>query len=64
MSYLLPHLNSGFAVDQAILGEEDRVIVLRRVGIQWAKRVHAANANKRWWHCLQWREFPTMPAEV
>lgn len=29
MSYLLPHLHSGYAVDQAILGEEDRVVVLR-----------------------------------
>ncbi|CAM9297681.1 unnamed protein product [Heterosigma akashiwo] len=29
MSYLLPHLRSGWAVDQAILTEEDRVVVLR-----------------------------------
>ncbi|KAL6784437.1 hypothetical protein ACKKBG_A01790 [Auxenochlorella protothecoides x Auxenochlorella symbiontica] len=29
MSYLLPHLRSGYAVDQAILAEEDRVVVLR-----------------------------------
>eukprot|EP00798_Chlamydomonas_sp_ICE-L_P028257 gene28257-31362_t len=29
MSYLLPHLHSGFAVDQAILSEEDRVVVIR-----------------------------------
>lgn len=29
MSYLLPHLRSGWAVDQAILGEEDRVVVIR-----------------------------------
>mmetsp|Transcript_27763 Transcript_27763/g.70775 ORF Transcript_27763/g.70775 Transcript_27763/m.70775 type:complete len:143 (-) Transcript_27763:295-723(-) len=29
MSYLLPHLHSGWAVDQAILGEEDRVVVIR-----------------------------------
>jgi DIM1 family U5 snRNP protein len=29
MSYLLPHLHSGWAVDQAILGEEERVVVLR-----------------------------------
>lgn len=29
MSYLLPHLHSGYAVDQAILAEEDRVVVLR-----------------------------------
>ena len=29
MSYLLPHLDSGYAVDQAILNEEDRVVVIR-----------------------------------
>ena len=29
MSYLLPHLNSGWAVDQAILAEEDRLVVVR-----------------------------------
>jgi U5 snRNP protein, DIM1 family len=29
MSYLLPHLDSGYAVDQAILNEEDRVVVMR-----------------------------------
>ena len=29
MSYMLPHLHSGWAVDQAILGEEERVIVIR-----------------------------------
>ena len=29
MSYLLPHLRSGWNVDQAILNEEDRVVVIR-----------------------------------
>ncbi len=29
MSYLLPHLRSGWAVDQAILSEEDRLVVVR-----------------------------------
>ena len=29
MSYLLPHLHSGYAVDQAILYEEDRLCVIR-----------------------------------
>ena len=29
MSYLLPHLESGWAVDQAIQNEEDRVVVVR-----------------------------------
>lgn len=34
MSYLLPHLTSGWAVDQAILSEEDRVVVIR-FGRDW-----------------------------
>lgn len=29
MAYLLAHLTSGWAVDQAILKEEDRVVVIR-----------------------------------
>jgi len=29
MSYLLPHLTSGWAVDQAIVSEQDRVVVVR-----------------------------------
>lgn len=29
MSYLLPHLDSGWAVDQAIVTEENRVVVIR-----------------------------------
>ena len=29
MSYMLPHLRSGYAVDQAILAEDDRVVVIR-----------------------------------
>lgn len=34
MSYLLPHLHSGWAVDQAILNEENRVVVIR-FGHDW-----------------------------
>lgn len=34
MSYLLSHLRSGWAVDQAILNEEDRVVVVR-FGHDW-----------------------------
>ncbi|KAK9813946.1 hypothetical protein WJX73_006041 [Symbiochloris irregularis] len=34
MSYLLPHLHKGFAVDQAILSEEDRVVIMR-FGHDW-----------------------------
>lgn len=34
MSYLLPHLDSGWEVDQAILSEEERLVVLR-FGHDW-----------------------------
>ncbi len=29
MSYMLPHLHNGWQVDQAILSEEDKVVVIR-----------------------------------
>lgn len=29
MSYMLPHLKSGWHVDQAILSEEERIVVMR-----------------------------------
>ena len=34
MSYLLPHLDNGWEVDQAILSEEDRVVCIR-FGHDW-----------------------------
>lgn len=34
MSYLLPHLHSGWAVDQSILAEEERLVVIR-FGHDW-----------------------------
>jgi DIM1 family U5 snRNP protein len=34
MSYLLPHLDNGWEVDQAILSEEDRVVCVR-FGHDW-----------------------------
>uniref|UniRef100_A0A0K0ELL5 Thioredoxin-like protein n=1 Tax=Strongyloides stercoralis TaxID=6248 RepID=A0A0K0ELL5_STRER len=34
MSYMLPHLQNGWQVDQAILSEEDRVVVIR-FGHDW-----------------------------
>ena len=34
MSYLLPHLHSGWAVDQAILAEEERLVMIR-FGHDW-----------------------------
>eukprot|EP01006_Ploeotia_vitrea_P063376 TRINITY_DN85421_c0_g1_i1.p1 TRINITY_DN85421_c0_g1~~TRINITY_DN85421_c0_g1_i1.p1 ORF type:complete len:142 (+),score=46.92 TRINITY_DN85421_c0_g1_i1:40-465(+) len=36
MSYLLPNLQSGWAVDQAILHEEERLVVIR-FGNEWDK---------------------------
>eukprot|EP01126_Amoeba_proteus_P024278 TRINITY_DN24491_c0_g1_i2.p1 TRINITY_DN24491_c0_g1~~TRINITY_DN24491_c0_g1_i2.p1 ORF type:complete len:143 (-),score=33.25 TRINITY_DN24491_c0_g1_i2:229-657(-) len=36
MSFLLPHLKSGWAVDQAILQEEERLVVIR-FGRDWSK---------------------------
>ncbi|TKC52567.1 hypothetical protein EI555_018267 [Monodon monoceros] len=34
MSYILPHLHNGWQVDQVILSEEDRVVVIR-FGHDW-----------------------------
>lgn len=34
MSYLLPHLTSGYAVDQAILTIDDKVVIIR-FGHDW-----------------------------
>ena len=34
MSYLIPHLHNGWQVDQAILSEEERVVVIR-FGHDW-----------------------------
>ncbi|OMH86425.1 Thioredoxin-like protein 4A [Zancudomyces culisetae] len=34
MSYLIPHLTNGWQVDQAILSEEDRVVIIR-FGHDW-----------------------------
>jgi len=34
MSYFLPHLTNGWQVDQAILSEEDRVVIMR-FGRDW-----------------------------
>ena len=34
MSYMLPHLFNGWQVDQAILSEEDKVVIIR-FGHDW-----------------------------
>ncbi|CAI5493479.1 unnamed protein product [Closterium sp. Naga37s-1] len=50
MSYLLPHLHSGWAVDQAILSEEDRVVVIR-FGHDWddvCMQVSDVSMQVRW----------------
>lgn len=36
MSYMLPHLHTGWHVDQAIMSEDDRVVVIR-FGRDWDK---------------------------
>jgi DIM1 family U5 snRNP protein len=44
MSYLLPHLRSGWAVDQAILSEEGRVVILR-FGHDWDPTCKLSNIS-------------------
>jgi DIM1 family U5 snRNP protein len=34
MAYMLPHLHNGWQVDQAIISEEDKVVVIR-FGHDW-----------------------------
>ena len=36
MSFMLQHLNNGWQVDQAILSEEDRIVLIRLVFSQVA----------------------------
>ncbi|XP_038976188.1 thioredoxin-like protein YLS8 isoform X1 [Phoenix dactylifera] len=48
MSYLLPHLHSGWAVDQAILAEEERLVIIR-FGHDWDET------------CMQGKTRPTRP---
>lgn len=45
MSYLLPHLRSGYAVDQAILAEEDRVVIIR-FGHDWEPNCMQVRADR------------------
>ncbi|KAG9141662.1 hypothetical protein Leryth_015321 [Lithospermum erythrorhizon] len=49
MSYLLPHLHSGWAVDQAILAEEERLVIIR-FGHDWDET----------WHITEVPDFNTM----
>lgn len=51
MSYLLPHLHSGWAVDQAILAEEERVVVIR-FGHDWDDTCMQVNS-------IQFPRFPS-----
>ena len=60
MSYLLPHLHSGYAVDQAILGEEDRVVVIR-FGHDWDPQCMQVCGWKGGW-VSGWVLGMTMPA--
>ena len=44
MSYLLPHLHSGWAVDQAILAEEERLVIIR-FGHDWDETCMQVSSN-------------------
>jgi DIM1 family U5 snRNP protein len=46
MSYLLPHLHSGWAVDQAILTEEERLVIIR-FGHNWDETCMQVSSNIR-----------------
>ncbi|KAG6427389.1 hypothetical protein SASPL_111633 [Salvia splendens] len=47
MSYLLPHLHSGWAVDQAILAEEERLVLIR-FGHDWDETCMQCCENRAW----------------
>ncbi|KAJ1426981.1 Thioredoxin-like superfamily [Sesbania bispinosa] len=47
MSYLLPHLHSGWAVDQAILAEEERLVVIR-FGHDWDETCMQIHSTMPW----------------
>lgn len=40
MSYMLPHLHNGWQVDQAILSEEDRVVVCQSTNIAYEYHIN------------------------
>jgi len=48
MSYMLQHLHNGWQVDQAILSEEDRVVIIR-FGHDWDPTCMVSNGL-----CLYW----------
>jgi hypothetical protein len=62
MSYLLPHLRSGWAVDQAILSEEERVVCLRfgRDGDETGMPRDEARARAR--HLARLVQFQILPS--
>ncbi|XP_048074368.1 thioredoxin-like protein 4A isoform X3 [Ursus arctos] len=69
MSYMLPHLHNGWQVDQAILSEEDRVVVIR-FGHDWdptcmkMDEVLYSIAEKERRNCLTFRDiWPTQSVE-
>lgn len=47
MSYMLGHLHNGWQVDQAILSEEDRVVVSRLFRLR----------NKYWFDSIRYEPF-------
>lgn len=45
MSYMLPHLHNGWQVDQAILSEEDRVVVCFKIYLNITSLLHKIPEN-------------------
>jgi hypothetical protein len=53
MSYMLPHLDSGYAVDQAILSEEERVVIIR-FGHDWDPVLPPPLVPQTGHACVRW----------
>jgi len=53
MSYMLQHLHNGWQVDQAILSEEDRVVIIR-FGHDWDPTCMVSNSPALYlvWHSM------------
>ena len=60
MSYMLPHLTSGWEVDQAIISEENRLVIIR-FGHDW---VFIYFDNRQDPSCMQFDEVLYKVAEI
>ena len=50
MSFMLQHLNNGWQVDQAILSEEDRIVLIRLFFLQHKIRLLCLTSDNRFGH--------------